>query len=61
MNCCVAPGAIEDVAGVTAIDTSGLMTVKVVVPTIVPDVAEMLLVPAATPVARPETLMVATD
>jgi len=47
--------------GVTAIDTSGLATVSVVLPEIPPDDAEMVVDPAATPVASPEALMVATD
>jgi hypothetical protein len=55
-------GATEVVAGVTAMDTSGTaVTVKVVVPVTLPELAEMVLVPAATPVASPETLIVATD
>jgi hypothetical protein len=43
-------------------ETSGTtVTVSVVVPVILPELAVMVLVPAATPVARPEVLMVATD
>ena len=54
-------GGIELLAGVTAIDTNEFVTVRVVVPVIVPELAEMVLVPAPTPVARPETLIVATE
>ena len=46
VNCCVPLGATVLVAGVTAMETSGTAaTVSVVVPTMPPDVAEMLLVP----------------
>jgi hypothetical protein len=48
------------VAGVTATDlTVFAVTVSAAVPLTPPTVAEMVLVPAATPVARPEALMVA--
>ena len=59
--CRVALGASEAFVGVTAIDTSGLVTVSDVVPVAVPDVAEIVVVPGATPVASPEVLMVATE
>src|SRR5215813_1379475 len=36
-------------------------TVRVVVPSIVPDLARMIVAPAPTPVARPDALIVATD
>ena len=49
------------VAGVTAIETSGFVTVRVVVPVIPAELAEIEMVPAHTPVARPETLIVATE
>ena len=53
-NCWVVPFAIDGVAGVTAIDTSvAAVTVSVVLPLTAPIVAEMTVVPAATPVARP--------
>ena len=40
VNCCVLPLAIEGVAGVTAIDTNvAAVTVSVVLPETVPDVA----------------------
>jgi hypothetical protein len=43
-------------------ETSGItVTVRVVVPVIVPEVSVMVLVPALTAVAKPETLIVATD
>lgn len=54
MNCCDAPTAIEGVAGVTAIETSvGAATESVVDPVIELDVAEIFVVPAASPLARP--------
>ena len=60
MNCCVIPLAIDGLAGVTAMDCSvGAVTVSNVEPTIEPEVALIVLVPAATPVARPPTVMVA--
>jgi len=42
------------------IDTNGFVTVSTVVPVIVPEVAVMVVVPTATAVAKPATLMVAT-
>jgi hypothetical protein len=55
-------GATVIVAGVTAMETScSAVTVSVVVPVMPPEEAEMVLLPAATPVARPETLIVATE
>ena len=48
-------------AGVTAMDTNvGAVTVKTVEPDTLPEVALMLEVPAPTPVATPELLMLAT-
>jgi hypothetical protein len=63
VNCSVAAISIKEVAGATAIDTNvggtGL-TVKVAVPeTPLGDVAVIVTVPAATPVARPLDPMVA--
>ena len=53
-NCCLVPFAIDGVAGVTAIETRvAPVTVRVVLPLIAPLAAEMTVVPAATPVARP--------
>src|SRR5204862_65403 len=50
VNCCFVPLAIDGVAGVTAIETSlAGETVRVVMPTMVPLVAEMTDVPAPTP------------
>ena len=60
MNCCVRPAATEALAGVTAIDTSGFVTVSMAVPLIPLELAEMVTEPAVTPVARPALLMVAT-
>ena len=61
MNCCVRPAAIEGFAGVTAIDTRvGAVTVRVVEPVIDPEAAWIVVLPAATPVARPELAIVAT-
>ncbi len=62
VNCSVAPTLIEGVAGVTAIDVSvaaGGVTVNVVEPEILPEVAVIVVAPAATADARPEPLMVA--
>ena len=55
VNCCVGPLAIDGFAGVTAIDCSvAAVTVSTVEPTsLAPDVALIVLVPTATPVARP--------
>jgi hypothetical protein len=63
VNCSVAPFTIDGFAGVTAIDTSVgavTVTVRVVEPLIAPEVACILLVPAATPVANPPAVIVAT-
>ena len=54
------PAAIDAVAGVTAIDTSGLVTVSVAVPDMLPWAAMMVEVAfGVTPVARPPAVMVA--
>jgi 1,4-dihydroxy-2-naphthoyl-CoA synthase len=63
VNCSVVPFTIEGLAGVTAIDTSvGVvaLTVRVVEPLTPPEAACILLVPAATPVANPPTVIFAT-
>ena len=63
VNCSVAAIAIEGFAGVTAIDTSVgtvAVTVSVVDPLIAPEAALIVLVPAATPVANPPAVIVAT-
>jgi hypothetical protein len=60
VNCWVAFGATEAVGGVTAIDTSGFVTVNVAVLEIGPEVAVMVEVaPGVTPVAKPAAVMVA--
>ncbi len=56
----MAPVEINGLEGVTAIETSaGAVTVKMADPLIVPEVAVMVEVPAATEVANPAALMVA--
>src|SRR3974390_2524263 len=62
--CCVLLGAMgltEAVAGVTAIDTRGLTTVNVVVPATDPEVADIVVVPTASAVAKPEVVIDATE
>jgi hypothetical protein len=62
-NCCVAPTVIAGALGVTAIAVSvfaGAMTVTAAVPLTPPTAAVTLLDPAATAVASPVELMVAT-
>src|SRR5208283_3672424 len=62
VNCCWFPAAIDGLTGVTAIDTStGAVTVSPVEPLMEPEVAWMVVLPAATAVARPALLMVATE
>jgi hypothetical protein len=62
VNCCVAPLAIDGLAGVTAIDCSvAAVTVRTVEPLIPPDVALIVEVPTPAPVARPDALMVAVE
>lgn len=64
MNCCVAPTAKLAVAGVTAIEVrvgAGAVTVSVVFAEIEPSVPVMVVFPAATVVATPEALIVATE
>jgi hypothetical protein len=56
VNCCVALVVMLGLAGVTAIDTSvavWVVIVNVAVPEILPDVAVIVVVPAATAVANP--------
>jgi hypothetical protein len=58
---CVAPAAMLEVAGVTAmVATVAEVTVNVAVPLTVPEVAVMTDVPTANEVARPLAVMVAT-
>src|SRR5271167_485290 len=60
VNCCVAPLAIEGLAGVTAMDCSvAAVTVSKVEPLIAPDVALIVEFPTPAPVARPAALIVA--
>src|ERR1700733_10357251 len=62
VNCWVAPLAIEGFAGVTAIDCNvAAVTVRVVQPLIVPDVALIVEVPTPVPLARPAALIVAIE
>jgi hypothetical protein len=62
MNCAFVPGAIDDVAGVTAIDTSvAAVTARVADPLVEPDVAVIVVDPCAMLVASPIVeVMVAT-
>ena len=61
VNCLVRPATTLGFTGVTAIDESvAAVTVKVVFPDLLPDVAVMSDVPAVTPVARPLGLTMAT-
>jgi hypothetical protein len=60
VNCCVFPTPTDGFTGVTAIETSvAAVTVSVVDPFTVPEVAEIVEVPAFKPEARPPALMVA--
>ncbi|HUA91776.1 MAG TPA: hypothetical protein VL991_04370 [Terracidiphilus sp.] len=62
-NCCVAPAVSVALGGVTAIDftvTGAAVTVRAAVPLTPFNDAEMVLEPAATPVATPAALTVAT-
>jgi hypothetical protein len=61
VNCWVAPTALLGLAGVTAIEVkvTAAVTVRVVCPEIVPEVALMVEVPAALAVASPLLTMVA--
>jgi hypothetical protein len=60
VNCWVLPAAIDGDAGVTAIEVNtAAVTVSVVEPLTVPDLAVMVADPCATPVAKPPLLMVA--
>jgi len=61
LNCCVVPTAIEAFAGVTANETRAAgVTFIVVEPLTLPRTALIVLLPGATLVAKPPTLMVAT-
>ena len=62
MNCLVRPLAILGFTGVTVIKLKvAAVTVSVVLPDLLPDVAVMTDVPAVTPVARPPGFIVATE
>jgi len=61
VNCWVVPDVIEGFAGVTAIDTRvAAVTVRVVDPLTVPELAPIVVVPTVAPVARPPLEIVAT-
>ncbi len=61
VNCCMLPGKLDGLAGVTAIETrAGPPTASVVEPLMELDVAEMVVMPVPTPVARPWPPIVAT-
>ena len=54
MNCCFVPLAMLGLVGVTSMDTnSAAVTVSVVEPDTLPNVAAMVVVPTATLVAKP--------
>jgi len=54
VNCCVVPGGSVGIAGVTAMDTNAAgVTVTVVEPLICPDLAVILVLPKAAPLAIP--------
>jgi hypothetical protein len=62
VNCCVVPLAIEALAGVTAMDANtGAITVRPVEPLIDPEAAWIVVLPVATPVARPTLVIVAAE
>ena len=61
MNCWFVPNAIDGFAGVIAIETkAALVTVRVVDPLTVPEVAAIVVVPVPFPVASPAFEIVAT-
>jgi len=61
-NGCVPPSGTDGIAGVTAIVTKvAAVTVRLVEPTIAPDVARIVVIPVAWLVASPAVLTVATD
>lgn len=54
MSCAVNPTAIPGLTGVTAMETKvAFLTISVVVAEMLPDVAVIVLLPAATEVASP--------
>src|SRR6266849_3899168 len=61
VNCCVVPNGIEAAVGLTVIAfKTAAVTVKVVVPVMLPDVTLIVVVPVLPPVATPELSIVAT-
>ena len=61
MNCWLVPDAVDGFVGVTVTETSAaVVTVRVVDPLTVPEVAVMVVVPRPVPVARPPAVIVAT-
>jgi hypothetical protein len=61
VNCCFVPKAIEEFPGVIAIETrAALVTVRVVDPLSVPELAAIVVLPAPVPVANPTLEIVAT-
>ena len=61
MNCWFVPNAIDGFAGVTAIETrAALVTVSVVDPLTVPELAVIVVVPVPVAVASPALEIVAT-
>ena len=62
VNCWTVPTALLELVGVTAIeDRVAAVTAKVFEPEMVPDVALMVVVPAASEEAFPAASMVATE
>ena len=62
INCWLSPTGMLGLAGATVMeDKVADLTVRIVLPETVPDVAVMVAAPAATAVARPVLLTVATD
>ena len=60
-NCCFVPNAIEEFPGVIAIETrAALVTVRIVEPLTVPELAAMVVDPAPIPMASPAFEIVAT-
>jgi len=61
VNCWFVPNAIDGFAGGIAIETrAALVTVRVVDPLTVPELAAMVVVPVPVPVASPAVEIVAT-
>lgn len=59
--CCFVPNGIAELAGVIAIETrAAVVTVRVVDPLTVPELAAMVAVPTPVPVANPALEIVAT-